>query len=86
MRLTTSEVDVRLFVYRHFVSKCRAPTILEVAEAFDADRGQIGEFVFSQFDLTCFTDMNTFIPVLTINLENGKVTRHDRLMECQHSS
>jgi hypothetical protein len=43
MRSTTSEVDVRLFVYRHFVSECRAPTVLEVAEAFDADHGQIRE-------------------------------------------
>jgi hypothetical protein len=34
----------------------------------------LGEFVFSQFDLTCFTNMNTFIPILTINLENGETT------------
>jgi len=37
----------------------------------------LGEFTFSQFDLTYFTDMNTFVPVLTINLSDGKVTSHD---------
>jgi len=35
-----------------------------------------GEFTFSQFDLTYFTNMNTFIPLLTINLKDGQVTRH----------
>lgn len=36
----------------------------------------LGEFTFSQFDLTYFTDMNTYISILTINLEDGKVTHH----------
>jgi hypothetical protein len=34
----------------------------------------VGEFAFSQFDLTYFVDMNTYIPILTIDLENGEVT------------
>jgi len=34
----------------------------------------LGEFAFSQFDLTYFTDMNTYVPILTINLENGMQT------------
>ena len=42
-----------------------------------------GAFRFSQFDLTCFTDMNTYIPLLTINLDEGKVTNHHRIGECQ---
>jgi len=37
----------------------------------------LDEFTFSQFDLTYFTDMNTYFPILTFNLENGKVTDHD---------
>jgi hypothetical protein len=36
----------------------------------------LGEFAFSQFDLTYFTDMNTYVPILTINLKDGTVTRH----------
>jgi len=40
-----------------------------------------GQFAFSQFDLTCFTDMNTYIPILTVDLENGAVARHDTWRE-----
>lgn len=40
----------------------------------DAD---IGEFIFSQFDFTVFTDMNRFTPILTINLINGTTTAHE---------
>lgn len=36
----------------------------------------LGEFTFSQFDLTYFTDMNTYIPILTVNLTDGNVTNH----------
>jgi hypothetical protein len=42
-----------------------------------------GVFRFSQFDLTCFTDMNTYIPLLTIDLEDGQVAHHHRFGECQ---
>ena len=42
-----------------------------------------GTFRFSQFDLTCFTDMNTYIPLLTIDLENGQVAHHHGFDECQ---
>jgi len=42
----------------------------------------LGEFVFYQLDLTYFTDMNTFMPIMTIDLEHGKVTHHDRFKEC----
>jgi hypothetical protein len=38
-----SENDVRLFVYRRFVSACRAPTIAETAEAFGMDRERMLE-------------------------------------------
>jgi len=37
----------------------------------------LGEFAFSEFDLTYFTDMNTYLPILTINLENGMQIPHD---------
>ena len=39
---------------------------------------QIGELRFSEFDLTFFTDMNSFIPLLSVNLLNSEVTRHER--------
>jgi hypothetical protein len=35
------ENDVRLIVYRFFVSQCRAPNIQEVAGALGTDRGQV---------------------------------------------
>lgn len=41
------------------------------------DRKCLGAFVFSQIDLTCFTNMNRFIPLLTINLTDGTIIHHD---------
>ena len=38
MDATSLESDVRLFVYRHFVSECRAPTITETAESLGVGR------------------------------------------------
>ena len=35
------ENDVRLFVHRHFVSQCRAPTIRETAAAFNVSSQEI---------------------------------------------
>jgi hypothetical protein len=40
-----------------------------------------GQFAFSQFDLTFFTDMNTYIPILTVDLENGAVAHHEAWRE-----
>ncbi len=33
--------DVRLFVYRYFVEKCRAPKVVEVADALAVEPGYI---------------------------------------------
>lgn len=41
-----------------------------------------GDFTFSEFDLTCFTDMNTFIPLTTFNLETEQITDHFNLDQC----
>ena len=35
-----------------------------------------GNLTFSQFDLTSFTDMNTFIPLLSINFVDNQIARH----------
>lgn len=40
-----------------------------------------GEFSFSQLDLTYFSDMNTYVPVLTVDLRDGTATYHDRASE-----
>jgi hypothetical protein len=36
----------------------------------------LGEFAFSQLDLTYFTDMNTYVPLVTLNLHDGGVTQY----------
>ena len=41
------------------------------------DKKRLGEFVFSQVDLTCFTNMNNFTPLLTTNLTDGTITHYD---------
>ena len=40
-----------------------------------------GEFTFCQLDLAYFSDMNTYVPVLTIDLRDGTATYHDRASE-----
>ena len=42
-----------------------------------------GSLTFSQFDMTCFTDMNTYIPLLSINFVEDQVIRHDNATNCQ---
>jgi hypothetical protein len=41
----------------------------------------LGKLAFSQFDLTYFTDMNTYIPILTLNLKDGMVLSHTSNIE-----
>ena len=42
-----------------------------------------GSLTFSQFDMTCFTDMNTYIPLLSIKFEKGLVIKHDNTTNCR---
>jgi hypothetical protein len=42
-----------------------------------------GELVISAFDLTCFTDMNTFIPLSTVDFATGQVISHQNTNQCQ---
>ena len=41
----------------------------------------LGEFSFSQLDLAYFSDMNTYVPLLTVDLRDGTATYHDRASE-----
>jgi hypothetical protein len=41
MRLSPWENEVRLFIYKHLVAACRAPSILETAQAFGVEPGQV---------------------------------------------
>lgn len=41
----------------------------------------LGEFSSSQLDLTYFSDMNTYVPLLTVDLRDGTATYHDRASE-----
>jgi len=45
-----------------------------------------GEFSFSQLDLAYFRDMNTYVPLLTVDLGDGTATYHDRASDVWHSS
>ena len=38
-----------------------------------------GELNFSKFDLVCFTDMNNYFPLLTINFRENHISRHPML-------
>ncbi|MBT3188208.1 MAG: DUF1868 domain-containing protein [Anaerolineae bacterium] len=39
-------------------------------------RASFGNLTFSQFDLTSFTDMNTYIPLLSIDFEENQITQY----------
>ena len=43
---------------------------------FPYEKSAFGEYVFSQVELTRFKDMNTYTPLLTIDLKSGTVTCH----------
>jgi hypothetical protein len=43
MQSLSWETDVRLFVYQHFVSSCRSPSILETAQSLGVGAGQVRE-------------------------------------------
>ncbi len=42
----------------------------------------LGEFTISDFDLTYFNDMNTYIPLTTVDFVNGTLTDHDTFDQC----
>jgi hypothetical protein len=43
MRLSPWEHEVRLFVYRHFVAACRAPSVLETAQSLSVGLDRVWE-------------------------------------------
>jgi hypothetical protein len=43
----------------------------------DCEKYEPEMFTFSQFDLTYFTDMNEYIPIMTIDLENRDLRSHN---------
>ena len=57
--------------------------IREILQRYDTV--DLGTFTFSRFDLTCFIDMNSYIPLLTLNLDDGTVTEHARCDVCLFS-
>jgi hypothetical protein len=55
--------------------------IREILQPFREYR--FGELETTTFDLTCFTDMNTFIPLTTVDFRNNQMEIHDNLEQCQ---
>jgi hypothetical protein len=58
--------------------------IRKILTTFRAYR--FGEFKISTFDLTCFIDMNTFVPLTTVNFEAGQVENHPNSKQCRCKS
>ena len=82
-----TQVDVRNFSGHISLAYCATPprdqlkVIWEILQPYhDID---FGALVISEFDLTCFIDMNTYISLLTVNIETGQVDNHANLTECQ---
>ncbi len=72
--------DVRKFTGHITLAYCLGSTtsiIDELLESLKPYAGiELGAFKFEQFDLTYFTDMNTFKPLLTINFGRSHVVRY----------
>jgi hypothetical protein len=60
--------------------------IRKIKEILRPYRGWIGDLGFSKFDLTYFTDMNTYVPLLTVDLDDGSVTRYEDKLEAAHQN
>ena len=82
-----TKVDVRKFTGHISLAYCVTPPgaqekfIWEILHHYhDLD---FGELIISKFDLTCFTDMNTFVPMATVNIDTGHLEEHTNLTECQ---
>lgn len=82
-----TQCDVRQFTGHITLAYCVNPTvemvkdllkILQPYQDFD-----FGRLTFSTFDLTCFTDMNTFIPLLAVDFANGQLERQRNDMQCE---
>jgi hypothetical protein len=81
-----AQVDIRNFAGHITLAYCVAPlrnqfgevvSILQSWQNFD-----FGEITFSSFDLTCFTNMNTYIPLVTIHIETGQIEGHPNQQKC----
>jgi hypothetical protein len=73
----TAEVNVRNFLGHITLAYCvksLRPGIETIQKVLRFYQGHVfGEFRFSEFDLTYFTDMNTYLPLMTVNFANGRV-------------
>lgn len=55
----------------------------KIIEILRSKRSDIfGSLTFSEFDLVCFTDMNSYTSLLSINLEKNKTKAHQETIEC----
>jgi hypothetical protein len=72
--------DVRQFTGHITLAYCvgsTVPIIEPLLETLKPYAGiNLGEFVFNQFDLTYFTDMNTFKSLLTVDFTRSQVERY----------
>lgn len=74
------QVDVRNFAGHITLAYCVNPLRDRIGDIWSILQGwqdfNFGAFTFSSIDLTCFTDMNTYFPLATIDLEMGQVEDH----------
>jgi hypothetical protein len=82
-----AKVDVRKFTghislaYYVYPAGDQTKKIREVLQKYhDQD---FGKLTITEFDLTCFTDMNTFIPLVTVKIDTGKFENHRNMDKCQ---
>lgn len=72
--------DVRQFTGHITLAYCVGSTTATIDELLETLKPyadiELGAFEFDQFDLTYFTDMNTFIPLLTVNFGRSRVDRY----------
>lgn len=75
-----TQVDVRKFLGHITLAYCvKSPyteieSIQKILQPYQSQ--EFGALTFSEFDLTYFTDMNTYLPLETVNFETGHAQNH----------
>jgi len=81
-----TRVDIRNFTGHISLAYCVSDpgeAVDKIKEILRSKMGPtFGDLTFNQFYFSCFTDMNTYIPLLSVNFEENQIIEHQEFAEC----
>lgn len=82
-----ARVDIRNFTGHISLAYCvidPGGAMEKIKEILRSDmQATFGNFTFNHFDLACFTDMNTYFPLLSVNFEENQIIEHQNITGCK---